>query len=127
MQRKEGRLLTGPLLYKSMICPSCVALLKHLIEETEAKVVLSSTWRRFHSIEENEHYIGVPLMDKTIYLSGKRREEEINEWLSRHPDVEKYVILDDDYDVGEKNHVATSMHAGGLTLKHILEAMEILK
>ncbi len=126
MQRSE--LLTSDELYKSMICPSCVALLQLLIKETDAKVVLSSTWRRFHELEKNQEYIGVELLDKTIYMSGEPRGKEIKEWLDNNKQVTHYVVIDDDMDIEPyvSNHVVTSGRTGGFNFEAFQKAKEIL-
>jgi hypothetical protein len=76
-----------------------VKILKRIIKETGAKVVLSSTWRKlkiYRDIIKNDmkiNYIG-----KTPVL-WKKRGIEIQEWLDENPGVEKFVILDDDSDM----------------------------
>ena len=58
------------------------------------------------------------------------RGAEIAEWLSRHPDVESFVILDDDVaDIDQyykKNHVWTDFYNWGLTEEKADDAISIL-
>ena len=73
--------------------------LKYIVEQTDAKIVISSTWRLSHSLDKFKEmftiygWTDVPIIDKTKSL--KNRGLEVNEWLSRHKDVESFVILDD--------------------------------
>jgi hypothetical protein len=69
--------------------------------------VLSSTWRKRHTKKEMEDWLrrygwtGEFHPDwRTGELNGPRGLE-IEEWLSRHPDTENYVILDDSGDMLE--------------------------
>lgn len=124
-----------------------IDFLKEIIECTDAKVVLSSTWRigwvwmQNNPNYHDKHFImlrdklqehGIELYDKTPIMSGEHRGREIDEWLRCHPDVESFVILDDDSDMDEHigrlvktkwNSVGTG---GGLQRKHIRLAIEIL-
>ena len=128
-----------------------VELLKQIVDETGAKIVLSSTWRlgidnRGHRLEGHIPYLqeklgkyGLEVFDKTKQLSkyGDLRGKEIHEWLSRHPDVDGWVVLDDeffwdfnDYDIPRhrvQTWFYTSRGEGGLTEKNVKQAIKILK
>lgn len=83
--------------------------LRDIVERTGAKLVLSSTWRfgafpnAFHlekaglrELVEEFRRVRCPLwFDCTPYLSCAKRWQEINAWLTLHPEVEKFIILDD--------------------------------
>lgn len=75
-----------------------IELLKKAIDETGAKVVLSSTWRYLRKVqylkELLSHY-GISITDSTPFLENKRGLE-IKQWLVNHPEVEDFVILDDE-------------------------------
>ncbi len=75
----------------------CVKRMKNILEKTGAQVVLSSVWRKY---EEGKALVRwhIEFIDQTKELDAIRGEE-IKEWLDRHPDVEKYAILDDDTDM----------------------------
>ena len=125
---------------------SKVTLLKQVIDATNAKIVLSSTWRlglnnKGHRLEHHADYLkdklakcDLEIYDKTKNLGrhGDLRGKEINEWLSRHPEVEQWVVLDDewfwdfnDYDIPE-HLVKTNFYGDGLTQKEVNEAIKIL-
>lgn len=68
--------------------------------DTDCKVVLSSSWRHHpDGVKAVEDSI-VPVFDKTPMLDSLGvRGHEIQAWLDKHPEVEKYAILDDDSDM----------------------------
>ena len=74
--------------------------LKRILDETGAKVVLSSAWRIFpdgrDQVKEALKSIGHDMLDCTPE-DGPTRGAEINQWLREHPEVENFVIIDDDY------------------------------
>lgn len=84
---------------------SCLRRLQKIIEETECKVVLSSTWRRdeyaLKRLKRVLKYRGLEILDKTIYIPSGPRGLEIQEWIKRN-DVKRYAILDDDSDMLEE-------------------------
>lgn len=125
---------------KRVSCGKCLGMdkvdrLRTLLKLTGAKVVLSSTWRRY---EDHCKYLrrhGVNFIDSTP-LSVKeswggnyvRRGMEIDVWLKQHPEVHRYVILDDDSDMLKhqaKFFVQTSWETG-LQDDHIEVAAKIL-
>lgn len=109
--------------------------LKQIIDATDAKIVLSSSWR-FHAQDRNDiknalRNVGLEIFDMTKELSMKhQRGEEIKEWLSRHPEVERFVILDDHEEdilpVYPNNIVKTTLYEG-LQERHVNPAIKILK
>lgn len=119
-------------------------LLKQIIDTTNAKIVLSTSWRR-HWNQDNTlcDEIGLwinqlfskyelKIYDKTPYLHfGVGRKNEILDWLkySIEP-IESYVILDD-YAFGweelSNKLVKTSPNVGrGLELEHVEKCISIL-
>lgn len=124
-----------------------IQLLKQLIDETNAKVVLSSSWRIGWADDKNdensidrEDYLelvkklkefDIELYDHTpIKIPHvKTRGEEIDMWLKEHNDVRSFVILDDMHNSNFKPHagklVQTSMEHG-LLPKHVKRAKKIL-
>lgn len=99
----------------SMFDPRCVDLLNHIVDKTNAYVVISSTWRKGKDVKELENLfdkVGFKgtIIGKTPWLTyaGENgtvpRGCEIKHWLDNHPDKDKYldaryVILDDDSDM----------------------------
>lgn len=56
----------------------------------------------------------VDIIDVTPTLSGIRGDE-VNAWLAKHPEVEKYAILDDDSDFYPDQPLFKTSFTGGLT------------
>lgn len=95
-----------------------IALIRKLCKVGNVKVVLSSTWRLEFTPEQTSDGLGIPCIDRTKSLPGTRGVE-INEWLSRHPEVEVYAIVDDNSDMlpeQMERFVQTHMD-DGLTLR----------
>ncbi len=92
-------------------------LVAKIIAETDCDVVLSSTWRVHKAGREEVSERVAPFQDITPIL-GKSRGEEIQAWLDKHPEVERYAILDDDpfmLDSQLPNVFKTSFYFGGLS------------
>jgi len=102
----DGVLNTPKLLKKfgfDFIDDILVALVARIVRETEAKIVLSSTWR----IEEKNRQLvqealaahDLEIFDSTPILKPEtkmwvERREEIQVWLNNNP-VSKFAIIDD--------------------------------
>ena len=84
--------------------PQAVKLVQRIIAATKCVVVLSSTWRLYPEAKAVVRRDVCNFIDctKDLQAGAKRgyvpRGEEIQEWLSRHPNVTQYAILDDDSD-----------------------------
>lgn len=90
--------------------PIAVSLLMKAHVEFGFKIVLSSTWRIGYSTEEliemwqdsMLRYYGwndFPIIGATSWVHDRPRGEEINLWLDEHPEVEDFIIVDDDGDM----------------------------
>ena len=106
----------------SMIDPEKVSLLNSLVKDTDAKVVVSSSWRKNRTVEELEYLLNellglqaeiigkTPILDfqplpNQDYSYSVPRGCEIKAWLEINKGIlgvkmskVKYVILDDDSD-----------------------------
>ena len=132
-----------------------IVYLKEIIDKTESKVVLSSSWRYFFTKENN---IVLPIKQKGLDLynllkkydieiydittkQSMKREKQINLWLNDHNDVESFVVIDDcSYDLQSfigKEFIKTSFTKDGEMLinmddciglceEHINQAINIL-
>ena len=109
------------------IAPECMARLNRLIAETGAKIVISSSWRKFarwqdlgpalmrHGLIADVIGETPDLVNDAVWLDHwqTRREGapftyerlergwEIREWLAAHPEVTAFAILDDCSDMDE--------------------------
>lgn len=75
----------------------CAFLVGRIQLQTGCEVVLSSSWRHHPEGVQNVSDRIVKLLDVTPY-SDKYRGDEVQMWLDKHPEVDKYAILDDDMD-----------------------------
>ena len=129
------------------INPGKVKLLKEIVDRTDAKIILSSTWRSLAAHDdkpEHEMYtylrtsleeFGLSISDQTPYIQ-QNRPQEIKAWLENNTNEDdRYVSLDDDYSYDaykecgiEKCLVKTSFYEpnGGLRKEHVEEAIKIL-
>ena len=124
---------------------SALKKLRKIIEETGARVVLSSTWKS--ELDKNLHYAtadGKYMLNKFRYEGGFHlldktpdaekcilRGAEINSWLSKKNDVESFVILDDiefdDFHIfGYIDHLVLTDPSVGITDEDVEKAIGIL-
>lgn len=92
----------------------CAFLVGRIQLQTGCEVVLSSSWRNHPDGVQNVSERVVKLLDKTPYLSGIRGDE-VQAWLNKHPEVEKYAILDDDSDFHDHQPLFKTSFKEGLT------------
>ena|SRR3990167_1924802 len=115
-----------------------VERLNRIIAATNAKVVVSSSWRvRFNLDELREILISRGFVGEVIDVTPRvpqrrfsemiSRGEEVQAWLHQHPDVESYVIIDDINEFkGMKKHFVETNHRTGITDKDVERAINIL-
>lgn len=107
-----------------------IAKLNYLIFQTDAKIVVSSSWRGDKSLQEIFAIVGIPYyIDVTPYCESRHRGTEIQMWLDKHPEVENYVILDDDNDMLDsqlEHFVQTNWEYRGLSDENVEQAIKIL-
>jgi len=115
--------------------------LLYIINETGAEIVISSTWK-YNGLDSlvsmwkkrklPGHIIGItPTVKADKNLSFQEREERGNEilmYLDSHPEIESYVIIDDDDDMLEyqKPFFVQTNPLYGITAKEAGEAIRIL-
>ena len=129
------------------INPQKVEFLKEIVDKTNAKIVLSSTWRGLAKNEnEEEHpmysYLadtlrkhGMEIYQHTPYI-GQNRPKEIKAWIeNKAEEIESFASLDDDFTEEDYKQygisdclVKTSFYEkdGGLRKEHAEKAIEIL-
>ena len=123
--------------------------LKQIVDATGAYVVLSSTWRlgynkdghkyaafgKYLKKKFKEHQLEVYDVTPDFGKHGWLRGEEILDWLVKHPDVDRYLILDDEeydfYMIGHEitdHWIQTEYYSdfGGLQDEHVKKAIETL-
>lgn len=109
--------------------PVHVAVLNAIILTVDARVVISSTWRRhYQEMLEELQKAGLKgeILGATPYLPGEQRGTEIQAWLNEHPEVESFVILDDDVDMGDlREYLVKTDTQDGLLATHIPEVFKV--
>ncbi len=119
-----------------------LVLIKELVDKTEAKIVLTSSWRKHWSkdpsardeigndLARDFESAGLDIYDKTPEKGYLERACEISMWLDENDGVDSFVIIDDNvYGWGEleDNFVATNYRIGrGLEKEHVEKALSIL-
>ncbi|AGN30208.1 hypothetical protein VPFG_00208 [Vibrio phage nt-1] len=130
--------------YYGFYSPRCVELLNKLVKETDAKIVLSSTWRHGVTIEEiNQLFTNMGVeaecIGKTDDLDRQYkwafRGNEILKWIhdneervGKRYEFSSYVILDDDTDMlfWQRNNYVNCDPAIGMTDRVVYKAKAIL-
>jgi len=124
----------------ALVSAEAVTCLNAVIKETGAKLVITSSWRKFAPIEKLDECVkkwGVvgDVVGKTVSLN-KSRGKEIADWLQGAPEffhlldpIESYVILDDEEDMDPvKDHLVKVQNPVlGLLMSEALQAIEILR
>lgn len=119
--------------------PAAVGLVNQLVVRTDAKVVISSTWRLFpkdvavNTLKENG-FVGEIIgqtpdgaMMKGAIYGAVQRGHEIQAWLATCPKVSSFVILDDDSDMAHlSDRLVLTSHAVGLTQANVDSAVLLL-
>ena len=119
--------------------------IKHIVDKTDAKIVISSSWRWGvpPSLEETiDKMIGRPkrcphnkMMNwfiDNLYgvtpIYSSLRGKEIKAYLDAHPEVENYVILDDDDDMLDEQlyHFVQTNYEDGITEVETSRAVKVL-
>ncbi len=115
--------------------------LNKLIRLTESKIVVSSTWRLFHSLEELQNIfikqgikgnvISTTSIEKATVEEDIPRGQKIADWLKQHSKITQYVIIDDDVQADciqfhPHNCVETSYKRGFSPEDRFNEALAIL-
>ena len=96
----------SPALGVAMLDPERVARVQRICDETGARVVIVSGWRRWAPVEviaECLRAAGLtaPVIDAVggVKMSGDLRAAATREWLRAHPEVSAWVVLDDARDL----------------------------
>lgn len=122
-----------------MIDPNLVSNLNKVISATDAKIVISSTWRYSHPLKELKDFLRItgfignvidriPLWKEYKNEIGTKttgelkrfweyeRGNEIKMWLDKHSDVESFLIIDDELSdiipIFPNNYIQTGMERG---------------
>ena len=85
------------------VCPIAYSNLLTILEKCpDVRIVLSSTWRIHEDYKEKLRDADVDpdvlgkIIDRTPIHLSSGRGNEINQWLENHPEVDDFIIIDDD-------------------------------
>lgn len=112
--------------------PVAVGLLRRACEKTGAVCVLSSSWRAHlddAGLQDLAQRLGVQIIDRTRETRGAEiRGVQIAEWLQAHPEVDTYVILDDDSDMldEQKERFVKTNFREGFLFEHYMRLTHLL-
>jgi hypothetical protein len=122
--------------------PDKIKWIKKIVDETGAKIVVSSSWR-CNTVEATKEIIldrpkRCPQNDMlqwlvdnlydVTYTYKSPRGEEIKDWLEEHNDIENYVIIDDDGDMLDEQlyHFVQTNYEHGIGESEAIYAIKIL-
>ena len=88
----------NPRNFPFIVDPVLLKRFNNLLKLSGAQVVLSSNWRYDPAGLFSAKYYGVPFIDTTPDLPKEPRCNAILDWLRRHPDVERFIVIDDEDD-----------------------------
>ena len=118
--------------------------IKRIVDETTAKIVVSSSWR-MQTIEETRksmiykekrcprnkmlYWLMDNLYDVTPWVGlGNGRGGEIQQYLNDHPEIDNYVIIDDDGDMWDSQlyHFVQTNYEDVITETETIRAIKVL-
>jgi hypothetical protein len=139
----DGVLNAGETMHRRELDTRAIAALVAIVQRSGAKIVISSTWRLHHRIDELKALLAqrgftgevigtTPRLSRRWDLgdttAGRQRAREIRAWLDEHPEVEAFAILDDEPDLAPlQDHQVQTDPRHGLRLEHVAEASALLE
>ena len=112
---------------------NCLKNLQELVNETNSKLVITSTWRKEQKGRETllnelkEYGLDKQVIGYTPVLPNGNREAEIKKYLSTLQEKPNYIILDDSKEFVELSHALIKTDTRtGLTNKNVEQAIKIL-
>ena len=104
-----------------------VEAVKKLVTAFDADIVVSSSWRHLPEVPDRLVAVGLPRpVGLTPDDPERNRGREISAWLAKHPEVEDYLVLDDDVaDIlpEHSGHVIQTSITTGFTSDLLKEAL----
>jgi len=117
--------------------PDCVDRVKYIVDQTSAKVVISSSWRILHTDAELKdilrlHEWDCPIIGHTpkrLPGGSSFRGDEVDFWLTTTDaeGVTKFICLDDNSDFHPHNNLLQTSWDTGITDEDAFNAIAFLK
>lgn len=110
--------------------PIATAMVLDVLERSGAKIVISSTWTVYgpEAVASRLRAAGIdPALiheDWTVRCQLEKREAQIEAWLKRHPEVDRWAVLDDG-DLAIKNLVRVTVD-DGMLVQHYHKLVSVL-
>lgn len=128
---------------EDILCPKCIENLNYIIENTDADIVISSSWRLFFEIERLREILelcGFKFSSKVVDYTPQGAQKKLSELVYRGNEIEEWiqdncinprlniVILDDNSDMEHltKDLLQTDFYGEGLTKSIAKTAVERL-
>lgn len=118
-----------------VVDPRCVLAFYHLLAESDAKVVMSSTWA-VHKDQMRYLHLVMPGLKEYLHQDwmtprkfSSTRGQEIQMWLQEHPETTHWVVLEDSRDAwlaANSLNVIETNTVTGLTFEDAIRALKIL-
>lgn len=109
--------------------------IRNIVKTTKCKIVLSTSWRTDEiAVAYLKKRLGDEIANEIVGMTPDKhgnapRAVEIEEWLAQHPEVNKFVVLDntewDDLERFGRSFVQTTTHKG-MFEEHMKQCIEIL-
>lgn len=126
--------LTSDKVDETRIDPAKIGLINQLVVRTNAKIVISSSWRQTFGLLVCSQMLKrrgliADIVDVTPTLINKCRGDEIQVWLQNNEalNVTNFVILDDSSEMNNvSQHLIKTDPRFGLTQEHVERALRML-
>jgi len=112
-----------------------VNFLRWICEKADCKIVISSTWRNnhkqdfFETIFNNLHEDWKTPNMRRYSEVRHERGYEIKKWLENHPEIEDYLIIDDDSDMLDEqiSHFIQTDSINGILFDNMMKIRDYFK
>jgi hypothetical protein len=94
-----------------------LARFEQLVSATNARVVLTSTWRHDPEGLAAARRLNIPFDDVLPDLRPRSRANEVDAWLASHPEAKRFLIIDDEDDDYDRYPLFQPPSSEGLTPK----------
>lgn len=114
----------------------CVHRLNKIVEETNANLILSSSWKIYKPLEYCEKHLqkyglNFLIKERTRNFKGSNHGREICHWINKNSwRIKSFVVLDDlerVYGWGFDDRIVLTSDSTGLTSENAKRAVEILQ
>lgn len=134
LRNKNNIELESGLMYRHQeeLDPNACDLVNELCTEFSLSIVISSTWRRLHTLGDIQKMLAsrglhAPVIGATPQLRSGFRGQEVDEWLYDNPGSIRHVILDDDGDFYPHQPLVITDNEYGVRYHDIDKARSLLK